>query len=84
MLINFFVLFGFLIYNAISVFFLLLFYRVYDECLNTFIVWSGPLLMSVLYFFMSFFTHFLRADVLEDQIKNLFQALGALLDIGLY
>jgi len=47
--------------------------EVYDECLNTFIVWSGPLLMSVLYFFMSFFTHFLRADVLEDQIKNFFR-----------
>ena len=33
---------------------------VYDDCINPFILWVGPLLMSICTFFLSFFSTFLR------------------------
>mmetsp|Transcript_20778 Transcript_20778/g.60442 ORF Transcript_20778/g.60442 Transcript_20778/m.60442 type:complete len:916 (-) Transcript_20778:1865-4612(-) len=36
--------------------------EVYDGCLNTFILWVGPLLVSLALFFLSFFCTFLRTE----------------------
>eukprot|EP00567_Pseudictyota_dubia_P016077 CAMPEP_0197436476 /NCGR_PEP_ID=MMETSP1175-20131217/3917_1 /TAXON_ID=1003142 /ORGANISM="Triceratium dubium, Strain CCMP147" /LENGTH=900 /DNA_ID=CAMNT_0042965775 /DNA_START=350 /DNA_END=3052 /DNA_ORIENTATION=+ len=36
--------------------------KVYDQCLNTFILWVGPLLVSLALFFLSFFCTFLRTE----------------------
>jgi len=36
--------------------------QVYDSCLNSFIVWGGPFLVSVGFFFLSFVASFLRGD----------------------
>eukprot|EP00586_Coscinodiscus_wailesii_P006060 CAMPEP_0172489586 /NCGR_PEP_ID=MMETSP1066-20121228/19690_1 /TAXON_ID=671091 /ORGANISM="Coscinodiscus wailesii, Strain CCMP2513" /LENGTH=739 /DNA_ID=CAMNT_0013257559 /DNA_START=289 /DNA_END=2505 /DNA_ORIENTATION=- len=44
--------------------------NIYDSCLNTFIVWVGPLLVCALYFFLSFFCTFLRQDTPEAEVVN--------------
>ena len=35
---------------------------VYENCINTFILWVGPLLVGLVLFFLSFFCAFLRTD----------------------
>lgn len=40
---------------------------VYDDCLNAFIVWVGPLLVSMSLVFLSFFSTFLRQDGSSEQ-----------------
>mmetsp|Transcript_5148 Transcript_5148/g.7868 ORF Transcript_5148/g.7868 Transcript_5148/m.7868 type:complete len:901 (-) Transcript_5148:238-2940(-) len=43
---------------------------VFSTCLNTFILWSGPLLVSLGLFFLSFFSTFLRDDSVEEDVSN--------------
>lgn len=43
---------------------------VFDDCLNGFILWAGPLLVSLVLFFLSFFCTFLRSDNSEKDIIN--------------
>ena len=43
---------------------------VYDSCLNTFILWVGPLLVSLVLLFLSFFCTFLRTKTDEKDIAN--------------
>jgi len=43
---------------------------VYDECLNAFILWAGPLLVAMVLFFLSFFCTFLRSSSSERDILN--------------
>lgn len=43
---------------------------VYDDCLNAFILWAGPLLVSLVLFFLSFFCTFLRSDNSSEDIIN--------------
>ncbi|CAB9497497.1 expressed unknown protein [Seminavis robusta] len=43
---------------------------VYSDCANGFILWAGPLLVSLVLFFLSFFCTFLRADNSEQDIIN--------------
>lgn len=43
---------------------------VYDSCLNSFILWAGPLLCSMVLFFLSFFCTFLKGDDAEKDIVN--------------
>lgn len=44
--------------------------EVYDNCLNTFILWVGPLLVGMVLFFMSFFCTFLRTENEEKDVIN--------------
>eukprot|EP00560_Eucampia_antarctica_P005527 CAMPEP_0197842018 /NCGR_PEP_ID=MMETSP1437-20131217/46504_1 /TAXON_ID=49252 ORGANISM="Eucampia antarctica, Strain CCMP1452" /NCGR_SAMPLE_ID=MMETSP1437 /ASSEMBLY_ACC=CAM_ASM_001096 /LENGTH=758 /DNA_ID=CAMNT_0043451845 /DNA_START=35 /DNA_END=2308 /DNA_ORIENTATION=- len=39
---------------------------VFEKCSNSFIIWVGPLLVSVSLLFMSFFTTFLRSEVSSE------------------
>ena len=43
---------------------------VYSGCLNAFILWGGPLLVSLVLFFLSFFSTFLRSANSEKDIVN--------------
>eukprot|EP00586_Coscinodiscus_wailesii_P003085 CAMPEP_0172490614 /NCGR_PEP_ID=MMETSP1066-20121228/21102_1 /TAXON_ID=671091 /ORGANISM="Coscinodiscus wailesii, Strain CCMP2513" /LENGTH=555 /DNA_ID=CAMNT_0013259167 /DNA_START=665 /DNA_END=2329 /DNA_ORIENTATION=- len=44
--------------------------NIYESCLNPFIVWSGPMLISILYFFLSFYSTFLRpVDTSSDMLN---------------
>jgi hypothetical protein len=43
---------------------------IYDDCLNAFILWGGPLLVSMVLFFLSFFCTFLRSENSERDILN--------------
>ena len=36
--------------------------HVYDDCLNPFILWAGPLLVGLVLFFLSFFCTFVRSE----------------------
>ena len=56
---------------------------VFDACLNTFILWVGPLLVSISYMFLSFFSTFLRSTSSEQDILN-FGKLWALLLFGMW
>jgi len=40
---------------------------IYDSCPNTFIIWAGPFLVSLGFFFLSFFASFLRSDGSAEQ-----------------
>lgn len=44
--------------------------RIYHQCLNTFILWIGPLMASMVLLFLSFFTTFLKSDMGEKDIVN--------------
>jgi hypothetical protein len=44
--------------------------RIYHQCLNTFILWIGPLMASMVLFFLSFFTTFLKSDIGEKDVIN--------------
>jgi len=41
--------------------------QIYDSCPNTFIIWAGPFLVSLGFFFLSFFASFLRGDGSAEQ-----------------
>ena len=41
-----------------------------DSCINTFILWVGPAMVSMVLIFLSFFTTFLRADNEEKDVLN--------------
>jgi hypothetical protein len=43
---------------------------IHDDCLNTFIVWVGPAMLSMVLIFLSFFTTFLKAESGEQDIVN--------------
>lgn len=43
---------------------------VHDNCLNTFILWVGPAMVSMVLIFLSFFSTFLRAENGEKDILN--------------
>ncbi|CAJ1952883.1 unnamed protein product [Cylindrotheca closterium] len=44
--------------------------RIYHNCLNTFILWIGPLMTSLILLFLSFFTTFLKTDIGERDMIN--------------
>mmetsp|Transcript_5005 Transcript_5005/g.6896 ORF Transcript_5005/g.6896 Transcript_5005/m.6896 type:complete len:903 (-) Transcript_5005:383-3091(-) len=43
---------------------------VFEKCTNTFILWVGPLMVSLGLFFLSFFCTFVREDSVEKDIVN--------------
>ncbi|KAL3934118.1 MAG: hypothetical protein SGBAC_010090 [Bacillariaceae sp.] len=44
--------------------------RIYHNCLNTFILWIGPFMASLILLFLSFFTTFLKTDIGEKDMIN--------------
>ena len=42
--------------------------NVYDDCLNAFILWAGPVMVSMVLFFLSFFCTFLKGDDAEKDM----------------
>eukprot|EP00526_Cylindrotheca_closterium_P000029 CAMPEP_0113654782 /NCGR_PEP_ID=MMETSP0017_2-20120614/29338_1 /TAXON_ID=2856 /ORGANISM="Cylindrotheca closterium" /LENGTH=872 /DNA_ID=CAMNT_0000567949 /DNA_START=1 /DNA_END=2619 /DNA_ORIENTATION=+ /assembly_acc=CAM_ASM_000147 len=44
--------------------------RIYHNCLNTFILWIGPFMNSLILLFLSFFTTFLKTDIGEKDMIN--------------
>jgi len=56
---------------------------VYNNCLNTFVIWVGPLLVSVSLLFLSFFASFLSSDSSERDAVN-FSRLWVCLLFGLW
>jgi len=44
--------------------------RIYHNCLNTFILWIGPFMASLVLLFLSFFTTFLKTDIGEKDMIN--------------
>mmetsp|Transcript_27450 Transcript_27450/g.32013 ORF Transcript_27450/g.32013 Transcript_27450/m.32013 type:complete len:861 (-) Transcript_27450:1289-3871(-) len=46
--------------------------QVYDHCINTFIIWVGPFLVSLGLLFLSFFASFLRGDGSPEQETSKF------------
>jgi len=44
--------------------------QIHDGCLNTFILWVGPALLSMVLIFLSFFTTFLKSESGEQDIVN--------------